>query len=116
MKLKLVFNLPKKLRRDVNILALFNDALAEFIGERDPAKDYVAKRYPDGYCGDHTRDNEKIMEVVDRLQVAKSIRSTMDFTGENEECDANDDCPSCPLEDMCDDAAAELYRQTVKEA
>lgn len=103
MKFKFIFNIPVNRLRDVDLRGLLNDALAEFIGEREPAEAFVAKRYPDGYCGDHRRDNEKIQEVTNRLIAAQAMRATLD-TPDTEECDADDDCPTCPHLDVCQDA------------
>ena len=112
MKFKFIFNIPVNRLRDVNLRGLLNDALAEFIGEREPAAAYVAKRYPDGYTGDHNRDNEKIQEVTDRLITAKVMRATLD-TLDKTDCDANDDCPTCPYLDECPEEAANLHRGEV---
>ncbi len=72
-KFTIELELPDSVSREVvkNLLA---DALGEFRKIRNPPTEYVAKRYPEGYCGDHKRDAAKVAEVADRINLATLLK------------------------------------------
>lgn len=55
---------------DVDLALLFRDALGEFRGAREPARDYIARRY-----GAHTPEfrGEKFQELEVRVAAAKLL-------------------------------------------
>ena len=60
---------------ETKIRFLLMEAIYEFGRVRTPAAEYVARRYPEGYLGDHDRDADKIKEVTSRTTLARELHS-----------------------------------------
>lgn len=71
------FEMPDDFKCVKEVRYLLMDALYEFAAHRTPENEYVAKRYPKGYCGDHKRDNEKLIEVIKRVKTAREMHSNI---------------------------------------
>lgn len=71
-------NTPPNRQADL-IKQLFRDALNEFIARRTPAREYVERRYPDGFLGDKRNNDRKVAEVESRILAAKAMLASLEI-------------------------------------
>jgi len=61
----------------INISHLLMDALYEYRIHRGPTPEaYVARRYPDGFCGDKRNDAQKIEDVRSNCELSSLIHGS----------------------------------------